>query len=187
MQCLKATEILDISTYGTASTKLARKWQNANLIDTTTVVLEKVLNNPDIMSALEKIEDFRNFRDNLTKTINREKAVHEAKKQRAEERREVTTEEKKEETKRRRNDLFLRKTSRKITQVCLTYPSSYVPYSLPRTSINWCNPQHWARIIHKSNRSVGGRLVHDDNEDIGLFDTVVTRSQADEIIEAEIL
>lgn len=97
MQRLKATEILDISTFGTASTMLARKWQDANLIDTTTVVLEKVLNNPEIMSALEKIEDFRNLRGDLSKVINREKAVHEAKKQRAEEGRDATPEEKKEE------------------------------------------------------------------------------------------
>ena len=88
---------------------LARKWQNANLIDTTTVVLEKVLNNPDIMSALEKIEDFRNLRGDLTKTINREKAVHEAKKKRAEEGREATKAEKKEEDEEKKERLSFKK------------------------------------------------------------------------------
>ena len=94
MQRLKSTEILDISTYGTASTMLARKWQSARLIDTTTVVLEKILNNEDVLQALEKVEDFRNLRGDLSKTINREKALKKAKKERNEEGREATPEEK---------------------------------------------------------------------------------------------
>lgn len=97
MQRLRATEILDISTYGTASTMLARRWQQSKLIDTTSVVLEKVLNNKEIMDALENMEQFRGLRDDLTKIISREKAVHAAKKQRAEENREPTMEETAEE------------------------------------------------------------------------------------------
>ena len=58
MRPLKATEILDISTYGTASTMLARRWQSAKLVDTTTAILEKVMNNPEIMAALEKNRRF---------------------------------------------------------------------------------------------------------------------------------
>jgi hypothetical protein len=84
MTKLDATAILDISTYGTASTMLAKRWQSARLVDVTTVVLEKVLNSPDIMSALEKIEDFRNLRTDLEKVIGREKALNQSKKDRAE-------------------------------------------------------------------------------------------------------
>ena len=97
MRPLKATEILDISTYGTAYTMLARRWQSAKLVDTTTAILEKVMNNPEIMAALEKIEGFRNLKNDMEKVINREKAVHESKKKRAEEAREATKEESEEE------------------------------------------------------------------------------------------
>ena len=83
MTKLDATAILDISTYGTASTMLAKRWQAARLVDVTTVVLEKVLNSPDIMAALEKIEDFRTLRGDLTKVINSEKDLNKAKKERA--------------------------------------------------------------------------------------------------------
>jgi hypothetical protein len=98
MQKLKAAEILDISTYGTASTMLARRWQSARLVDVTTAILEKVMNNQEIIDALEKIEDFRNLKNDLSKVISREKAVKEAKKERAQEGREATKEEKAEET-----------------------------------------------------------------------------------------
>jgi hypothetical protein len=84
MTKLDATAILDISTYGTASTMLAKRWQAAKLVDVTNVVLEKVLNAPDIMAALEKIEDFRTLRGDLTKVINSERDLKKSKKERAE-------------------------------------------------------------------------------------------------------
>ena len=223
MQRLKATEILDISTYGTASTMLARKWQNANLIDTTTVVLEKVLNNPDIMSALEKIEDFRNLRGDLTKTISREKAVHEAKKKRAEEGREATKEEKKEEDEEKKERLSFKKKLRKkllkfVSRIpVFMYLTDYREQALidvirniepdlftkvtgltvrefdqmcevgvfKQTEINAAIAQ-FRRFEDSSLEYAGGRSAHDGDESIGLFDTVVTRNQADEIIETEI-
>ena len=223
MQRLKATEILDISTYGTASTMLARKWQNANLIDTTTVVLEKVLNNPDIMSALEKIEDFRNLRGDLTKTINREKAVHEAKKKRAEEGREATKEEKKEEDEEKKERLSFKKKLREkllkfVSRIpVFMYLTDYREQALidvirniepelftkvtgltvhefdqmcevgvfKQTEINAAIAQ-FRRFEDSSLEYAGGRSAHDGDGNIGLFDTVVTRNQADEIIEAEI-
>lgn len=97
MTKLDATAILDISTYGTASTMLAKRWQSARLVDVTTIVLEKVLNAPDVLAALEKIEDFRNLRQDITKTINSEKSLNEKKKERAETGDEPTKEEKKKE------------------------------------------------------------------------------------------
>ena len=223
MQRLKATEILDISTYGTASTMLARKWQNANLIDTTTVVLEKVLNNPDIMSALEKIEDFRNLRSDLTKTINREKAIHDTKKKRAEEGREATKEEKKEEDEEKKERLSFKKKLREkllkfVSRIpVFMYLTDYREQALidvirniepelftkvtgftvhefdqmcevgvfKQTEINAAIAQ-FRRFEDSSLEYAGGRAAHDGDENIGLFDTVVTRNQADEIIEAEI-
>ena len=53
MQQLKATELLDIASFGTASTMLARRWQSARLIDITNVTLEKLLGAQDVLDALE--------------------------------------------------------------------------------------------------------------------------------------
>lgn len=223
MQRLKATEILDISTYGTASTMLARKWQNANLIDTTTVILEKVLGNQTIMNALEKIEDFRNLRGDLTKTISREKAVQESKKQRAAEGREATKEEKKKENEEKKErQSFKKKLREKLLKFVSRIPvfmylTDYREQALidvirniepelftkvtgltvdefnemcevgvfKQTEINAAIAQ-FRRFEDSSLEYVGGRSAHDGNEKIGLFDTVVTRRQADEIIVAEV-
>lgn len=221
MQRLKATEILDISTYGTASTMLARKWQNANLVDTTTIVLEKVSNNPTILEALEKIEDFRNLRGDLSKTISREKAVHAAQKQRAIEGRDATQAEKiKEDAEKKDRQSFKKKLREKLLKFVSRIPvfmylTDYREQALidvirniepglfekvtgltvhefdemcevgvfKQTEINAAIAQ-FRRFEDSSLEYVGGRAAHDGDEKIGLFDTVVTRSQADEIIEA---
>ena len=223
MQRLQATEILDISTYGTASTMLARRWQSARLVDVTSVVLEKVLNNTEIMAALEKIEDFRNLRNDLTKVISREKAVHEAKKARAEEGREPTpeefAEEKAEEKDRRDFKKKLREKMLKfITRIpVFMYLTDYREQALidvikniepglfekvtgltirefdqmcevgvfNQTELNAAIAQ-FRRFEDASLEYVGGRAANDDDENIGLFDTVVSRREASEIIETEL-
>lgn len=224
MQKLKANEILDISTYGTASTMLARKWQSAKLVDTTTVVLEKILNNSEIMAALEKIEDFRNLRGDLRKVITREKAVKEAKKERAMEDREVTAEEKKEEREEQKERQGFKKQLREkllkfITRIpVFMYLTDYREQMLTdvirnlepemftkvtgltvrefdlmcevgvfnQTELNAAIAQ-FRRFEDASLTYVGGRSADDNNEEIGLFDTVVTRGEADDIIEAEFI
>lgn len=222
MQKLNANEILDISTYGTASTMLARRWQSARLVDTTTVVLEKILNNPELMAALEKIEDFRNLRGDLTKTISREKALQEKKKQIAEEGREATPNEKseiKEEEKEQKS--FKKKLREKllkfITRVpVFMYLTDYREQALVdvirniepdlfmkvtgltirefdmmcevgafnQTELNAAIAQ-FRRFEDASLEYAGGRAAN-DGQMVGLFDTVVTREEADEIIEREL-
>ncbi len=222
MQKLNANEILDISTYGTASTMLARRWQSTKLVDTTTVVLEKVLNNPELMAALEKIEDFRNLRDDLTKTISREKALQKKKRKIADEGREATSKEKKEiSDEDRRQRAFRTKLREKllkfITRVpVFMYLTDYREQALVDVIRN-IEPELFSKVtgltIHEfdlmcevgafnqtelnaaiaqfrrfedaSLEYVGGRAAN-DNQKIGLFDTVVSRREADEIVEREL-
>ncbi|MBR0415980.1 hypothetical protein IJI64_02320 [Candidatus Saccharibacteria bacterium] len=54
-----------------------------------------------------------------------------------------------------------------------------------QTEINAAIAQ-FRRFEDSSLEYAGGRSAHDGDGNIGLFDTVVTRNQADEIIEAEI-
>ena len=123
MTKLDATAILDISTYGTASTMLAKRWQSARLVDVTTIVLEKVLNAPDVLAALEKIEDFRNLRQDITKTINSEKSLNEKKKERAETGDEPTKEEKKkEDAEEKENKGFKRQLREKLLKFITRIP-----------------------------------------------------------------
>lgn len=222
MQKLNANEILDISTYGTASTMLARRWQSARLVDTTTVVMEKILNNPELMAALEKIEDFRNLRSELTKTISREKALQETKRKIAEEGRDATLKEKKEiSEKEKEQKTFKTKMREKllkfITRVpVFMYLTDYREQALVdvirniepglfikvtglairefdmmcevgafnQTELNAAIAQ-FRRFEDASLEYVGGRAANSDQM-IGLFDTVVSRQEADDIIEREL-
>jgi len=54
---------------------LARRWQSAQLVRVDNDTMERLLNNPDIIAALEGIEAFRNLGKDLTKVINSEKAL----------------------------------------------------------------------------------------------------------------
>ncbi|MBU4087008.1 MAG: GIY-YIG nuclease family protein [Nanoarchaeota archaeon] len=81
MQSLNAIELLDIAVTGVASSMLARRWQSAQLIDVGTITLGRLLDNPDIIQALEKIEAFRNLNKNIKKIISSEHAINKLKKE----------------------------------------------------------------------------------------------------------
>jgi 3-methyladenine DNA glycosylase Tag len=75
MTPLDARELLDIAASGVGATMLARRWQSAQLVRVDNDTIERLLNNPDIIAALEGIEAFRNLGKDLTKVINSEKAL----------------------------------------------------------------------------------------------------------------
>ena len=213
MQSLDAKSVLDISTFGIGSTMLARRWQSARLVDVSNVVLEKVLNNAELMAALEKIEDFRNLRQDMTKVIAREKAINQTKK----EGKELTPREKKEK---KENDGFKKKLREKLLKFLTRVPvfmylteyreetlkdviTQLEPELFTRVTgitvrdfelmceIGVFNKGHVNEAVYQFRRFedsslnyVGG---HDEVGDmlalIGGFDAVVTREEADEIIE----
>ena len=75
MTPLEPRELLDIAASGVGATMLARRWQSAHLVRVDNDTIERLLNSPDIVKALENIESFRNLGADLTRVINSEKAL----------------------------------------------------------------------------------------------------------------
>jgi hypothetical protein len=69
MTQIDAGGILDIAMAGTSATLLARKWESALLVNVDNDTLRRVLNNPEAMAAVERIEGWRALGDNIIETI----------------------------------------------------------------------------------------------------------------------
>ena len=69
MTQIDAGGILDIAMAGTSATLLARKWESALLVNVDNITLRRVLDNPEAMAAVERIEGWRALGDNVIETI----------------------------------------------------------------------------------------------------------------------
>lgn len=69
MTQIDAGGILDIAMAGTSATLLARKWESALLVNVDNDTLRRILDNPEAMSAVERIEGWRSLGDNVIETI----------------------------------------------------------------------------------------------------------------------
>lgn len=69
MTQIDASSVLDIAMAGTSATLLARKWKSALLVNVDNETLRRVLNNPEAMAAVERIEGWRALGDNIIETI----------------------------------------------------------------------------------------------------------------------
>ncbi|MPZ23180.1 MAG: restriction endonuclease [Dehalococcoidia bacterium] len=69
MTQIDAGGILDIAMAGTSATLLARKWESALLVNVDNDTLRRILDNPDAMAAVERIEGWRALGDNIIETI----------------------------------------------------------------------------------------------------------------------
>ncbi|MDD7416269.1 MAG: GIY-YIG nuclease family protein [Treponemataceae bacterium] len=92
MKQINATEILDMAMSGTSATLLAKRWESALLVNVDNETLDRLMNNPEAMKALESIEGFRNLNSDIQTIINKSEAVKKAKKEKQEK---MTQEEKK--------------------------------------------------------------------------------------------
>jgi len=108
MTHVDAGGILDIAMAGTSATLLARKWESALLVNVDNDTLRRILENPEAMAAVERIEGWRALGDNIIETIiNKSDKVKELKgraKERdltAKEKKELTAEEKEFKSKRK--------------------------------------------------------------------------------------
>ncbi len=80
MTQIDAGGILDIAMAGTSATLLARKWESALLVNVDNGTLRKILDNPDAMDAVDRIEGWRALGDNIIETIiNKSEKVKELK------------------------------------------------------------------------------------------------------------
>ena len=95
MTQIDAGGILDIAMAGTSATLLARKWESALLVNVDNDTLRRVLNSPEAMSAVARIEGWRSLGDNVIETIiNKSEKVKDLKKKGRD--RELTKKEKQE-------------------------------------------------------------------------------------------
>ena len=69
MTQIDAGGILDIAMAGTSATLLARKWESALLVNVDNDTLRRILDNPEAMAAVERIEGRRSLGDNILETI----------------------------------------------------------------------------------------------------------------------
>jgi hypothetical protein len=77
---IDAGGILDIAMAGTSATLLARKWESALLVNVDNDTLRRVLDSPEAMAAVERIEGWRALGDHVIETIiNKSERVKELK------------------------------------------------------------------------------------------------------------
>jgi len=108
MTQIDAGGILDIAMAGTSATLLARKWESALLVNVDNYTLRRILDNPEAMAAVERIEGWRTLGDNIIETIiNKSEKVKELKNKAkdkeltAKQKKELTDEEKEYKSKRK--------------------------------------------------------------------------------------
>lgn len=108
MTQIDAGGILDIAMAGTSATLLARKWESALLVNVDNGTLRKIMDNPEAMSAVERIEGWRALGDNIIETIiNKSDKIKNLKKKAkdeglsAKEKKELSAEEKEYQSKRK--------------------------------------------------------------------------------------
>jgi hypothetical protein len=108
MTQIDAGGILDIAMAGTSATLLARKWESALLVNVDNDTLRRIMDNPDAMDAVARIEGWRALGDNIIETIiNKSEKVKELKNKAkdkdlsAKEKKELSDEEKEYKSKRK--------------------------------------------------------------------------------------
>jgi hypothetical protein len=69
MTQIDAGGILDIAMAGTSATLLARKWESALLVNVDNDTLRRIMDSPEAMAAVERIEGWRALGDNVIETI----------------------------------------------------------------------------------------------------------------------
>jgi hypothetical protein len=69
MTQIDAGGVLDIAMAGTSATLLARKWESPVLVNVDNHTLQRILDNPDAMAVVERIEGWRALGDNIIETI----------------------------------------------------------------------------------------------------------------------
>ena len=69
MTQIDAGGILDIAMAGTSATLLARKWESALLVNVDNDTLRRILDSPEAMAAVGRIEGWRSLGDNVIETI----------------------------------------------------------------------------------------------------------------------
>lgn len=75
MRQISAADVLDIAMSGTSATLLAKRWESALLVNVDNDTLSRLMANDEAMSALMRIEGFRNLNADIQTIINKSEAV----------------------------------------------------------------------------------------------------------------
>lgn len=132
MRQIDAKEILDFALAGTSATLLARRWESALLVNVDNATLKRLMDSPEAMAALMKIEGFRSLNADIEFIINKSESVKKARKEAdklpPEKKRELTAEEKEFKSKRKEIQEKLIKFATRIP--IFMYLSDYREYCL---------------------------------------------------------
>lgn len=106
MSRVSAEDILDFTTAGTSATLLAKRWESALLVNVDNETLTRLMNNPEALAALMKIEGFRSLNSDIQTIINKSDDIKKAKKEKGDnitpkEKKEISDEEKELKSKRK--------------------------------------------------------------------------------------
>ncbi len=132
MRQIDAKEILDFALAGTSATLLARRWESALLVNVDNATLKRLMDSPEAMAALMKIEGFRSLNADIEFIINKSEAIKKARKNAdnldKKEKKQLTDEEKEFKSKRKEIQEKLIKFATRIP--IFMYLSDYREYSL---------------------------------------------------------
>jgi hypothetical protein len=81
MEALSPSELLDFVASGTGGSMLARKWQDAKLVNVDNQTLERLLAHPNVLEALQRIEGFKDLGQDISRVIATEKSLNKLKKE----------------------------------------------------------------------------------------------------------
>lgn len=216
MTAVSAADILDMTMAGTSATLLARRWESALLVNVDNETLEKILNSPEALKALENIEGFRSLRGDIETIINKSNAVKKLKskeKLTKKEKEQLTQEEKEYKSKRKQIQEKLIKFATRIP--IFMYLSDFREMSLKDVitqfepalfrkvtgltikdfellvSLNVFNDAvmndavyHFKRY-EDSSLEYTGINKHADDENVGLFSTVISKDEYDRMDELQ--
>ena len=122
MTQIDAGGILDIAMAGTSATLLARKWESALLVNVDNDTLRRIMDSPEAMAAVERIEGWRALGDHIIETIINKSEKVKALKNKAKEE-ELSAKEKKQLTEEEREY----KSKRKLVQEKLIKFATRIP------------------------------------------------------------
>jgi len=75
---LDAADVLNIATTGVGASALARRWNDPLLVEVNESTLSALLDQPDLLAALEQIEDFRNLANMAEQVVTSSKQLKKA-------------------------------------------------------------------------------------------------------------
>lgn len=107
MKKIDAAGILDMAMSGTTATLLARRWENASLVNVDNDTLKRLMNDKEAMDALMSIEGFRGLNHDIETIINKSESVEKVKRESNDKK--LSEKEKKELTKEEKEYKSLRK------------------------------------------------------------------------------